>query len=142
MILAMYLLQSRLIDMGVNLGCGKAGVAEHLLDRAQIGPMAEQVRGKRMAQEVRPDLFLQAGELCHLLYDLPDSRRSQAAAMIAQKQFATGLGFNQRWTAPCQPLVEPQPERSTNGLVGGLSHRDGKRLTNRRWNRRFAHAQT
>ena len=59
--LAVDLLQPSLIDMGVNLGRREACVTEHLLDRPQIGSMAEQVRGNRVAQEMRPNLSLQSG---------------------------------------------------------------------------------
>jgi len=43
---AMHFLQARLIDMGVNLRRGQAGVAQHLLDCPQIGTVAQEVRGE------------------------------------------------------------------------------------------------
>ena len=42
----MNLLEARLIDMGVDLRGGEAGVTKHFLDRAQVSPVAEQVSGK------------------------------------------------------------------------------------------------
>jgi hypothetical protein len=35
--LPVYFLQPRGIDMGVDLGCGNAGVSEHFLNLAQVG---------------------------------------------------------------------------------------------------------
>ena len=40
-------------DLRVELGRREVGVAEHLLDAAQIGAPFEQVRRERMAQEMR-----------------------------------------------------------------------------------------
>ena len=42
-------------DVRVELGCGEVGVAEHLLDAAQVGPALEQVRGKRVPEKMRVD---------------------------------------------------------------------------------------
>jgi hypothetical protein len=41
--------------VGIELGRGEIGVAEHLLDGAEVGAALEQVRGERVAQEVRVD---------------------------------------------------------------------------------------
>jgi hypothetical protein len=43
-------------DVGVALRRGKAGVAQHLLDRAKIGAAFEHVRGARVAQRVRVEI--------------------------------------------------------------------------------------
>ena len=55
------------VDVGVALGGAQAGVAEHLLDRAQVGALAQQVRREAVAQGVRRDArrpghLLAAGE--------------------------------------------------------------------------------
>jgi hypothetical protein len=41
------------VDAGVDLRGGQAGVAEQLLNGAQVGPPAEQVSGKGVAQRMR-----------------------------------------------------------------------------------------
>ncbi len=41
--------QALLINVGVNLGRRDVGVAEHLLDDAQISAIAEQMRGKTVS---------------------------------------------------------------------------------------------
>ena len=46
-------LQPLRLDMGVDLGRRNIGMAEHLLQRAQIGTAGEQMAGKGMAQTVR-----------------------------------------------------------------------------------------
>src|SRR5439155_3198999 len=58
---AEYLSQPLLVHVGVELGGGDAGVAQHLLDGAQIGPAAQQVGGKGVAQHVRGHILADAG---------------------------------------------------------------------------------
>ena len=54
-------LQSRLVDMGVDL-CGRdARMAQHLLDLTQVSPAREQVGGEAMAQRVWTDRNRRAG---------------------------------------------------------------------------------
>ena len=43
------------VDVGVDLGGGEVGVAEHLLDRAEVGAALEQVGGEAVAERVRRD---------------------------------------------------------------------------------------
>ena len=46
----------------VELGRAEVGMAEHLLDAAEVGAALEQVRRERVAQQVRMDAFrLEAG---------------------------------------------------------------------------------
>ncbi len=48
--------------VGVELRRRKVGVAQHLLDRAEVGAALEQVRGEGVSQEVRVHPFrLEAG---------------------------------------------------------------------------------
>jgi len=44
-------------DVGVKLGRAEVGMAQHLLDAAQVGTAFEQVRGERVAQQVRMHPF-------------------------------------------------------------------------------------
>ena len=41
--------------MGVNLGGADVGVSQHLLERAQVCAVGEQVAGERVAEHVRRD---------------------------------------------------------------------------------------
>src|SRR5688500_104235 len=51
-------------SVGVELGGREVGMAEHLLDAAEVGAALEQVGGERVAQQMRVDaLGLQAGFL-------------------------------------------------------------------------------
>ena len=43
------------VDLGVALGGAQAGVAEHLLDGAQVGALAQQVGGEAVAEGVGRD---------------------------------------------------------------------------------------
>jgi len=42
--------QAFIYNVGVNLGCGDVSVAQHGLDRAQIGTTCQEVRCKSVAQ--------------------------------------------------------------------------------------------
>ncbi len=97
---AMDLFQPRLIDVSVNLRSGEAGMAQHFLNRTQVGAVGEQVCRKGMAQEMRPDFLLQARELGHFLHDLPDARGRQSSAMFAEENFAAGLRLDQKRAVP------------------------------------------
>src|SRR5712691_9185914 len=56
--------------VGVELGRGEVGVAEHLLDTPEVGAPLEQVRCERVAKQVRMDApGLEAGLLRQLAQD-------------------------------------------------------------------------
>src|SRR5512141_1678378 len=48
-------------DMGVDLGGGGVIVAEQFLDRADVGPALEQVRGETVAKGMAADVLGNAG---------------------------------------------------------------------------------
>lgn len=54
--LPMYLLQTLLIYVRVDLGRGDVGMAEHFLDHPQIRPVVEEVGGKGMTKEMGVDV--------------------------------------------------------------------------------------
>ena len=45
--------EAGMLDMGVDLRSGNAGMTQHHLDRSQICPMIQEVGGERMAQHMR-----------------------------------------------------------------------------------------
>ena len=53
--------QVRVSDVRVDLRGRDIGVTEHLLDRANICPVLDQMRGKRMPKRVRRHAFEAAG---------------------------------------------------------------------------------
>ena len=65
-----------LIDMRIDLRGRNIGVAQHLLDNAQIGAVAEQMRRETVPEKMRVNVFLQPGPPCVFFHDLPDSRGS------------------------------------------------------------------
>ena len=73
--LSVHRLQPLLIHMRINLRRRNVGMPEHFLDDAQIGAVAEQMRGKTMPQQVRINICLQSGPPRAFLHDLPDARR-------------------------------------------------------------------
>ena len=60
--------------MRVNLRGRNVGVAEHFLDDAQIGAVAEQMRGKAVPEQMRINVRFQSGMFGVLFDDLPDAR--------------------------------------------------------------------
>ena len=81
------LAQAVLGDPGVDLGGGQAGVAEQLLDAADVGPAGQQVGGERVAQEVRVDAArLQAGPLGEAAEDEERACARQRAAPRVQEE--------------------------------------------------------
>ena len=50
-----------LVDVGVDLGGGDVGVAEHFLDDAEVGAVIEEVGGEAVAELVGMDFL---GEAC------------------------------------------------------------------------------
>ena len=53
--------QTAAVDVGVDLGCGDALVAQHALNGSQIGAAFQQVSGKGVAEGVRADVLGDAG---------------------------------------------------------------------------------
>ena len=56
----MHRFQTLLIDVRINLRRGNIGMTEHFLNDAQIGAIAEQMRGKTVPKQMRIDIFFQA----------------------------------------------------------------------------------
>ena len=73
--LPVYGLKPLLIDMGVNLRCRNICVAEHFLNDAQVGAIAQQMRRKTVPEKMGINVLLQPGVPRTFFYDLPDARR-------------------------------------------------------------------
>src|SRR5436190_1369021 len=65
-------LEARLQHVRVNLRRRQVGVAEHHLNRAQVGAAFEQMRRKRVPQGVRAESAGQSGRRAVTLEDLPE----------------------------------------------------------------------
>ena len=73
------------IDVGVDLGGGNVGVAEELLDDAEVGTMAKQVAGEGVSQDVRVDVLLDAGSAGNVFDDLPDATARHGVAIAGEE---------------------------------------------------------
>src|SRR5690348_15699804 len=98
----------------VNLRRRDGGVAQELLDRAEVGAALEQVRGERVAQGVRRHAALHLG---------PPRPRPQAAAHVGGRQAPAGLREEQRRLAVAgleggTGALEVARDRSQGGLAG------------------------
>ena len=82
-------------DVGVDLSGADAGVAKHLLDRAKIGAIFEQVRGKAMTKHVRRDIFLNAATF-HPIFDMkPHRDTGKSCAAACEEYGARGARFDE-----------------------------------------------
>ena len=101
----MHLPQLRVGDVGVDLGRGDRGVAEHLLDGPDVGAVPEQLGREAVAQRMRRHVLHQAGRRRVLLDDpLDRTRREPEVAAIrvvlrfvgpGEQRLHRGLSFQQ-----------------------------------------------
>ena len=73
-------------DARVDLGRAEVGVPEHRLDRAQIGPVLEEVRRERVPHLVGRDRRRDARRARVALDDLPDGLAGERASGGREKQ--------------------------------------------------------
>ena len=74
-------------DVRVQLGGGEVGVAEHLLDAAEVGAALEQVRCEGVPQQVRVDApRLEPGLLCEAAQDQEGAGAGERAALCVEEQ--------------------------------------------------------
>src|SRR5271154_2438551 len=73
-------------EVGVDLGGGEIGVAEHLLQRAQIASAGEQVGGEGVSERVRAHPLLEPGAAGMRLDDLVEALARQPAAAEIEEQ--------------------------------------------------------
>ncbi len=73
-------LETRRVDVRVDLRGGDAGMAEHLLHLPQVGAATEHVRGEAMPQPMRTHRLGRAGPRGELLQQLPDPLSPQWSA--------------------------------------------------------------
>src|SRR6476469_5251212 len=79
-------LQPGRLDLGVNLRRGQAGVSQQLLDRPQVSPALQQMRGERMAQRMGRDPARDGGLADPALQPAAHVRRMEALAALRDKQ--------------------------------------------------------
>ena len=100
--------------MGVTLRRGKRGVAQHLLDGAQVGSALEEVRGRRVAQAVGRNI-MDAGLRGHLMNHGPHDARVDAPASIPEEERAAAGVSGKLGTASHEPVVESLLRRRAIG---------------------------
>src|SRR4029077_488734 len=78
--------QTRLQDVRINLRGRKIRVPQHHLDGAQVGPAFEQVRRKRMADDVRAQRARHPPRRAMAFENLPEPHPAQRAAARVDEQ--------------------------------------------------------
>src|SRR5260221_52010 len=88
--------------MGIDLRRRDIGVAEHLLDAAQIGAVVEEMAGEGVAQHMRRDApGIDAGEDGEVLEELAAAPPREMALRTARwKEEARGLALGEELAAP------------------------------------------
>lgn len=102
-------------NLGVNLGGGDVGMAEHHLDRAQIGTARQQVGGKGVAQHVGADPVFGPGMDCDAIDDLPEPIAGHGAAPVVQEQKGAGFFLDQLRPSPVKVVVDTFPGHLAKG---------------------------
>src|SRR5262245_28475589 len=98
--------QARFEDVRVDLRRGQIGMAEHHLNRAQVGAALEQMRRERVPHDVWAQRAPQAGLASVALQNLPeaDARQRSTAGVdeehVANRARGTSLAT---WASPEQP---------------------------------------
>src|SRR6478736_3416393 len=94
------LAESRFENVRVDLRRREIGVAEHRLNRAEIGATLEQMRRERMPQYVRTEAAADAGAATASLENLPEAETRQPGA-AARVDEHPGTGFLAEQHRPC-----------------------------------------
>lgn len=118
----MNLAKVRVGDVGVNLGGGDVGVAEHGLDRAEVGAVHEEVSGKRVAESVRGDVFGDAGGFGVVINDALDGAGGEAAEISGSVDGVEIVGVVEK---ECGEGVASNGEVISGGAGGGFTDEDG-----------------
>src|SRR3712207_1441404 len=83
-------------EVRVELGGGDVGVAEHLLDGAEVAPAGEQVRRERVAQRVRAHAAVEAGAAGVALHDLVEALAGEAGPPVVEEELGLLAVADQR----------------------------------------------
>jgi len=89
----MYIFQSVLIDVGINLGGCNVGVTKHELHRTQICTMAQEVSCKRVTDHMWRNIFFDTGCKRRFADYLPESEPCHAAALPRDKKIIAPFAF-------------------------------------------------
>src|SRR5205823_5032644 len=85
-------------EVRIELGSRDVGVAQHLLDRAQVAAAGQEMRGEAVAQRVGAHLLVQANLLGVTLDDLVEALARQRAAAEVDEQLGLRTGADQLGT--------------------------------------------
>ena len=100
-------LEPRLEDVGINLSGRQIGVTEHHLDGTQVGPAVQQMRRKRVSQDVRAQRSRQLRANAVALQDLPKADPTEGSPSHVDEQARRRPAFEQFW--PPFALVGADP---------------------------------
>ena len=98
MMLQHLVLPCRTVDMSINLRCGNALMAQHLLNHSQIRPMLYQMGSKGMAESMRRYLLGYPDRPCLVLYHIEHGHPAQRLPEPVEKQYVGILGFCRKRT--------------------------------------------
>lgn len=91
--------------MGIDLGGGDIGVAEHHLHGTKVRTMGEKMGSKGMAEHVRRDAFADTGGDSHFLEDLPEAQAGHAATAAGHKKVFAPFAIENMWTPVLKVVI-------------------------------------
>lgn len=83
-------------DMGINLGRGNLAVTQKHLHRPEVCSMLQEMRGKRMPEDVRMKFLFKPGFLPVGFQDFPYSLPGKSPAASGQKKYRRAFFIKQR----------------------------------------------
>ncbi len=83
---AVHALESRRIDMRIDLRRGDAGVPQQFLDFPQVGASSKHVCGETVTERVGADPLRQSGSPCILSDDFPNRLATQSPSTLGQQK--------------------------------------------------------
>jgi len=80
--------EAAVFDVGVDLGGGDAGVAEHFLEGADFGSSGEHVGGKAVAEGVGADSLIGTDALCVTADEFPEHHTGEGTTGAGEEEGA------------------------------------------------------
>lgn len=98
--------ECRAVEVDVDLGCGYAFVAEHLLYGAQVGASFEQMGGEGVTQGVGRDGLAYAGGGGEVFDYLEYAHAGHASATAVQKEYVAAVRLDVKMHAVHQIVAD------------------------------------
>ena len=100
--------------MGIDLGGGEVGMAEHDLHTAQVGAVFQQMGGKGVPEGMGRDTLADTGQIGPFFDDVPEGLTTHGVPQAGEKEELVVTGGIEPVAAPLQVGVDPLTGRFTD----------------------------